>query len=118
MVAFDTLKLSRKLEGAGFSQEQAGGMAEALADAVDNTVATKADLQATEVSIRADVMASEASLRAELKELGNELRTEIGEIRSDMREMDARTTGRMILLQWMLAVVIAATVIPFIRDFL
>ena len=89
MVAFDTLKLSQELESAGFSREQAAGTAVALANAVDDTVATKADLQATETAIRAD-----------------------------LREMDARISGELRLNRWMMAVIITATVIPFIRDFL
>jgi hypothetical protein len=40
---FDTLKLARRLESAGFPAQQAGDMAEAIAEAVSQ-LATKADL--------------------------------------------------------------------------
>jgi hypothetical protein len=43
-VPFDTLKLARKLEAAGFNTKQAGDTAEALADAMSDQVATKGDL--------------------------------------------------------------------------
>jgi len=41
---FDTLKLARRLESAGFPPQQAGDMAEAIAEAVSQ-LATKADLR-------------------------------------------------------------------------
>ena len=41
---FDTLKLARQLELAGFPPQQAGDMAEAIAEAISELV-TKADLQ-------------------------------------------------------------------------
>jgi hypothetical protein len=44
---FDTLKLARRLEAAGFSPQQAGDMAEAIAEAVSE-LATKADLRELE----------------------------------------------------------------------
>ena len=41
---FDTLKLARRLESAGFPPQQAGDMVEAIAEAISELV-TKADLQ-------------------------------------------------------------------------
>jgi hypothetical protein len=41
---FDTLKLARRLEAAGFPPQQAGDMAEAIAEAISELV-TKTDLQ-------------------------------------------------------------------------
>ena len=43
-IPFDTLKLARRLESAGFPPQQAGDMAEAIAEAISELV-TKADLQ-------------------------------------------------------------------------
>jgi ActR/RegA family two-component response regulator len=47
---FDTLRLARRLEAAGFAPQQAGDMAEAIAEAVAQ-LATKADLTALEMRI-------------------------------------------------------------------
>lgn len=47
-IAFDTLKLSRKLESAGFTHEQAAGAAEALAETLGESLATKTDLRELE----------------------------------------------------------------------
>ena len=43
-MSFDTLKLARRLESAGFPPQQAGDIAEAIADAISELV-TKADLR-------------------------------------------------------------------------
>ena len=51
---FDTLKLARRLEAAGFPSQQAGDMAEAIAEAVSQ-LATKADLAALRGELRADI---------------------------------------------------------------
>ena len=47
---FDTLRLARRLEAAGFAAQQAGDMAEAIGEAVAS-LATKADLAALEMRI-------------------------------------------------------------------
>ena len=44
-VPFDTLKLARKLQSSGFTAEQAAGAAEAMAEAMGEQVATRADLK-------------------------------------------------------------------------
>jgi coiled-coil family 90 protein len=68
-VAFDTLKLARRLEAAGFPTKQAQDTAEALAEALTTNLATQGNVQAlrgeireVELRLRADM----ASLRAEL----------------------------------------------------
>ena len=43
---FDTLKLARRLESAGFSHQQAGDMSDGIAEAL-SALATKEDLLAT-----------------------------------------------------------------------
>ncbi len=61
-VAFDTLKLARRLEAAGFPTKQAQDTAEALGDALTSNIATQADIQA----LRADLRAEIATLRVEM----------------------------------------------------
>jgi hypothetical protein len=50
---FDTLKLARRLEAAGFPPQQAGDMAEAIGEAVQ--LATKADIAALRAELRTDI---------------------------------------------------------------
>ena len=51
---FDTLKLARRLESAGFPPQQAGDTAEALAEAFGE-LATKADIAALRAELKADI---------------------------------------------------------------
>lgn len=83
-VAFDTLKLARRLEQAGFSREQAGGAAEALAETFSGELATKTDLVGVRAEIgefRADMRTEMAELRADIAKLGGDLRGEIASVR-------------------------------------
>ena len=51
-IPFDTLKMARKLEAAGFPGPQAAGAAEAMAEAMSGAeLATKADLQAVKADM-------------------------------------------------------------------
>jgi hypothetical protein len=64
-VLFDTLRLSRTLRDKGhFTPEQAEALAEALGDAAQGDLATKADLAA----VRADLAALKAELEAKIAE--------------------------------------------------
>ena len=54
-LSFDTLKLARRLEGAGFSAKQAGDTAEALAESLRETsdLATRRDLAELKADLKA-----------------------------------------------------------------
>jgi hypothetical protein len=65
---FDTLKLARRFEAAGFDPKQAGDMAEAIAEA---TIA--ADL-----ATKADIAALAAATKRDLRELGKDLKLWLG----------------------------------------
>jgi hypothetical protein len=95
-VAFDTPKLARRLEAAGFPTKQAQDTSEALADTLTANVASQADIHAVQGDIR---------------ELGLQLRAEINEI----REVELRLRAEMALLRaelikWMVGVGIAAVI--------
>lgn len=62
-VLFDTLKLADRLEAAGMPQQQAHETAAALAETLTGTVATKADVEASELRLRTEI----AALRAEVR---------------------------------------------------
>jgi hypothetical protein len=85
---FDTLKLARALRDANFSNEQAEGMAYAIAEAVQTDLATKSDLR--EMELRLD---------GKMATLGAELRAEIGATRADLRAEIAATKADII--KWM-----------------
>src|SRR5712692_7124350 len=74
-VAFDTLKLARRLEAAGFSTQQAQDTAEALAETLTATVATQGDVRELGLQLRAEIREVELRLRAEMQSLRAELQS-------------------------------------------
>jgi 2-phospho-L-lactate guanylyltransferase (CobY/MobA/RfbA family) len=70
---FDTLKLARRLEAAGFPPQQAGDMAEAIAEAVSQ-LATKADI----AILKADLAALQARIDAKLEILKRDMTIRLG----------------------------------------
>ena len=73
----DTLKLTKRLEGAGVERPVAEAMAEAFAESTAETVATKDDLRH-----------EAATLRTETQTLGSELRTEMARSLALRAEME------------------------------
>ena len=74
-VPFDTLKLARRLEAAGFPGKQAGDTAEALAEAMSGAeLATKSDLAA----LKAELMAEFALVRRDMEILRRDLTIRLG----------------------------------------
>jgi transcription elongation GreA/GreB family factor len=71
-ILFDTLRLSRTLRDKGhFTPEQAEALAEALGEAAQGDLATKADLAAVKaelVAVKADLAKLEAKLEAKIAE--------------------------------------------------
>ncbi|WP_036258098.1 hypothetical protein [Methylocapsa aurea] len=62
-ILFDTLRLSRTLRDKGhFTPEQAEALAEALGEATQGDLATKADLAAVKADIKADIAEAEADI--------------------------------------------------------
>ena len=80
-VPFDTLKLARRLESAGFPPKQAGDTAEALAEAMSGAeLATKADIAV----LKADIAALRTEFKADIAALRTELKADIELLRRDM----------------------------------
>ncbi len=58
---FDTLAYAKKLKSAGFTEEQAERQAEALAEIVDEKLATKQDLRELEMRMTIRIGAIQAA---------------------------------------------------------
>ncbi|MFM8988309.1 MAG: DUF1640 domain-containing protein, partial [Alphaproteobacteria bacterium] len=56
-VAFDTMKLARRLKAAGMNQPQATSVAEALAETMVVEPATRADLQRLDARLAGEISA-------------------------------------------------------------
>jgi hypothetical protein len=79
-IPFDTLKMARKLEAAGFPGPQAAGAAEAMAEAMSGSeLATKADL----VGIKTDMAGIKADLFAVKADLVG-VKTDLVAVKTDM----------------------------------
>jgi hypothetical protein len=99
-VAFDTLKLARRLEAAGFPTKQAQDTAEALAETLTANVATQADVQA----VQADIRELELRLRGEIREVELRLRAEMAGLRTEMQALRAE------LLKWAVGIGVAGVI--------
>lgn len=59
---FDTLKASRNLKAAGVAEAQAEAIVTTMADAFDDTVATKADMDKLEAGVKVDIATVKADM--------------------------------------------------------
>jgi hypothetical protein len=94
-VLFDTLKLAKRLEASGLTAEASAGMSEALADVLSTTsLATKADVIASEKASRADIQALEKASRADMQALEKASRADMQALEKALRaDMQASETG-------------------------
>lgn len=76
-VAFDTLKFVERLEAGGFTHTQAKAAAEAFADAVDQELATKRDLEEVETRLESRIDRTESRLEAKIETSAANLKVEI-----------------------------------------
>jgi hypothetical protein len=104
MAIIDTLRLARALrDKAGFSQDAAEATAEALAGAVGDELATKADLG----EVRADLGAVKTELKADIRVLENR----IAEIERRMSDGFANVDRRFTVLTWAIGILAALEVV-------
>ena len=94
-IAFDTLKYTDKLKAAGISDSQARAEAEALqaafSDALDSQLATKTDI-----------------MRIERRMDGLDAKID---------KLDAKLTGELTLVKWMMGLILGGVVALFLRAF-
>ena len=102
MVAFDTLKASRRLRDAGFAEKQADALVNAFAEDIGANLATKDDLallrrdMAGEFgSVRKEMASEFGAVRQEIKALESRMTSENEALRKEMALRDERTAERM-----------------------
>ena len=110
-VAFDTLKLARKLrESAQMSQEQAEGVSDALAEAMSGAelatkpdirelaAETKRDIQELSTETKRDIAELAAATKRDIQELATETKRDIAELaaatKRDIRELELKLDAR------------------------
>jgi outer membrane scaffolding protein for murein synthesis (MipA/OmpV family) len=93
-IAFDTMKLVRRLEAAGMNQPQATGVAEALAETMVVEPATRADMQRLDARVTGEI----AGLRSDMQ-------VEFATVRGELQAGFAST--KVELLRWILPLFLA-----------
>ena len=92
LITFDTQEVVKKLRSHGFTEEQADVLTEiqkkVIHDSMDSTLASKGDI--------------------------NTIRNEAQEIKNDI----SLIKSELIVVKWMLGIVIAAEVLPLLKQFL
>ncbi len=90
MVAFDTLKLARRLREAGMPPEQAEAVADAEAEALGEFVlsnlATKADI----AEVKGEIADLRGELKGEIADLRGELKGEIADLRGEIAKVEGK----------------------------
>ena len=89
--SFDTLKIAQDLKHAGFTEQQAEALTDAIKAAFTDTVATKADLQTVETTLKADLQ----TLRGEVQTVGTTLKADLRAVGARMEAMEARLNAQM-----------------------
>ena len=98
-LAFDTLKASRNLKAAGFSEAQADAIIGTVGDSFTDSVATKVDI---------------AEVKTQIAEVRSELKQDIASTRTEIARIDARIAHEFKSLYrhiWLMAVGIVGTVL-------
>jgi hypothetical protein len=73
-IVFDTLKFARALrDKAKLTNEQAEGFADAIAEALHDDLATKADLQLLKSDLRVEIESAKSDLRVEIESAKSEI---------------------------------------------
>jgi len=118
-VAFDTLKCARRLKEAGYTDEQAEIQAEIMAEAfvfnMDSLVTTDyLDSRFAEQEARIDTRFAEQDAKIDARFSQQDARIDTRFSNIDLKL--AGINGQFRLAYWMLAVVIASTVIPAMQQ--
>ena len=107
MAVFDTHKAVKTLTGAGFSENQAEALIDAVSEARGDAAtkddlqaseqalrtdlqALRADLQASEQALRTDLQASEQAFTAKFNEVEHATKAEFAAVRAEMQVMEER----------------------------
>lgn len=85
MAMFDTHRAVKKLTGAGFSEDQAEALIDAVRDEQE-ALATKADLLAVRADLREEISALRTELKEDIATLRAELKEDIGALRAETKE--------------------------------
>jgi predicted phage-related endonuclease len=114
--AFDTLKYTQSLEESGVDRKQAEAFAkaqkESLKELMEETLATKEDLQEVKSELKEDLLAVKAELKSDLKNLVTK-----EELTYKLKDLENRLTIRLGV--WMVGSLTVTTgILGFLMDWI
>jgi hypothetical protein len=95
ILAFDTHAFVKRLTSAGMPEAQAEILADVQTKLIDEKLATKADLAATERALKTDLAATERVLKADLAATERALKADIVILKGDIRETELRLEAKI-----------------------
>jgi hypothetical protein len=105
LVTFDTQEVVNELKKHGFTDEQAEVLTKiqkkVIHDSMDNTFASKDDIN---------------NIRNDISEVKTELTNNISEVRTELKIDIQGLNSQLIVVKWMLGIVIAVEVLPFLKN--
>ena len=92
-LALDTLQAAKKLKDAGFGESQAEALVAVVSTALEDTVATKADIKEVKGEITQLAAATKADInevRGEISQLAAATKADINEVKADINALRAK----------------------------
>ena len=90
-VAFDTLRVSEILKGAGVADEVAAAIVASIGVALGDGVATKADIEALQTATKSDIEALKTATKADIEALKAATKSDIDALKADIDDLKAST---------------------------
>ena len=112
-LALDTHAYIKKLEAAGFTEQQAEVLAETQADLLTNQLATKADIETVQRGMKELETRLVAATKSDIETVQRDIKELETRLVARINVLEERTDGRFKLLQWMLGFNLALTVAVF-----
>jgi hypothetical protein len=98
-MTIDTLEYVKKLEAAGVDRKAAEAYAEALRSAIEDELATRADIERLEAGTKVEVQKLESSTKAEIQKLESSTKAEIQKLESstktDIQRLESSTKAEI-----------------------
>jgi hypothetical protein len=127
LVTFDTQEVVNELKKHGFTDEQAEVLTKiqkkVIHDSMDNTLASKGDINdirndinEVTTTLTNNILEVRTELANNISEVKTELTNNISEVRTDLKIDIQGLNTQLIVVKWMLGIVIAVEVLPFLKN--
>ena len=87
---FDRLAYIDRLKDAGIEEPVARAHAQALREALEESVATKADVEAAEARLSTKIGDTRSEAKSDTMDLRTELKADIAELKADIQRLDSK----------------------------